>query len=92
MVINDNISNIVMFTSSLIHVATFFRPCSDGYYGLKCRLHCPFPDSEEGCVLQCKCSKEIHGCTTLQGTACFIKYIFGLVLKDNSPYHYHGFH
>ncbi|XP_078324952.1 uncharacterized protein LOC144622689 [Crassostrea virginica] len=47
-------------------IPTFFRPCSDGYYGLKCRLHCPFPDSEEGCVLQCKCSKEIHGCTTLQ--------------------------
>ncbi|XP_078318017.1 uncharacterized protein LOC111102783 [Crassostrea virginica] len=55
----------------LIFIASVVRLCKDGYYGLKCRLRCPFPHFGEGCVLACNCSKElchhVHGCKTTQG-------------------------
>ncbi|XP_078324967.1 uncharacterized protein LOC111104830 isoform X1 [Crassostrea virginica] len=49
---------------------TVLRPCKDGYYGLNCRLRCPFPYFGESCVLKCNCSEKhchhVHGCQSPQ--------------------------
>ncbi|XP_078314339.1 uncharacterized protein LOC144619637 isoform X2 [Crassostrea virginica] len=51
---------------------TVLGPCKDGYYGLQCRLRCPFPYFGEGCVPKCNCSEEhchhVHGCQSAQVT------------------------
>ena len=66
-----------MLTSNLIdtYIATVLGSCTDGYFGLKCRLRCPFPNFGEGCLLKCNCSEEhchhVHGCKTPQGTSLF---------------------
>ena len=65
-------ASIVLSSLIYTYIGTVLRPCKDGYYGLNCRLRCPFPYFGESCVLKCNCSEEhchhVHGCQSPQGT------------------------
>ena len=71
----------------LIYIASVVRTCKDEYYGLNCRLRCPFPYFGESCVLACNCSKKLchhaRACKTAQGTCNvrFTKYILSHIKK-----------
>ena len=88
-----------IFSSNLIftYIATVLGPCKDGYYGLNCRLRCPFPYFGESCVFKCNCSEgnchHVHGCQSAQGTqGMFNEYVkkqSNVDTKKNHSFYYH---